>query len=71
MTFGESLNWEKSITKPNPNNMKVIPSNFSAEHKQMLTHLAMIISKEYLGIPKEYDRLSISLRTDMIVPNYH
>ena len=39
VTFGESLNWEKSITKPSPNNMKVIPVNFSTEHKQMLSHL--------------------------------
>jgi len=63
VTFGESLNWEKSITKPSPNNMKVIPCNFSTDHKQMLSHLAMMISKEYLCIPKEFDRLIISLRT--------
>ena len=63
VTFGESLNWEKSITKPSPNNMKVIPVNFSTDHKQMLSHLAMMIGKEYLCIPKEYDRLIISLRT--------
>ena len=63
VTFGESLNWEKSITKPSPNNMKVIPVNFSTEHRQMLSHLAMMVSKSYLAIPKEFDRLIISLRT--------
>jgi hypothetical protein len=65
VTFGESLNWEKSITntKPSPNNMKVIPCNFSTEDKQMLSHLAMMVSKEYLCIPKEFDKLIISLRT--------
>jgi hypothetical protein len=63
VTFGESLNWEKSITKPSPNNMKVIPVNFSTDHKQMLSHVAMMIGKEYLCIPKEFDRLIISLRT--------
>ena len=63
VTFGESLNWEKSITKPSPNNLKVIACNFSTDHKQMLSHLAMMVSKEYLCIPKEYDRLIISLRT--------
>jgi hypothetical protein len=62
VTFGESLNWEKSISKPSPNNMKVIPVNFSTDHKQMLSHLAMMIGKEYLCIPKEFDRLIISLR---------
>ena len=29
----------------------------------MLSHLAMIVSKEYLAIPKEYDKLTIALRT--------
>ena len=43
--------------------MNVIPVSFGAEHKQMLSHLAMIISKEYLAIPKEYDKLAIALRT--------
>ena len=63
VAFSESLNWEKSITKPSPNNSKIIPVNFSTEHKQMLSHLAMIVSKEYLCIPKEYDKLTIALRT--------
>jgi hypothetical protein len=63
VAFNESLNWEKSITKPSPNNMKVIPVNFSTEHKQMLSHLALMITKGYLCIPKEHDRLIISLRT--------
>ena len=43
--------------------MNVIPVSFAAEHKQMLSHLAMIVSKEYLAIPKEYDKLVIALRT--------
>src|SRR5207344_1809564 len=63
VTFGESLNWEKSITKPSPNNMKVIPVNFSTEHKQMLSHLAMMVSKEYLAIPSSMTKLEIALRT--------
>ena len=63
IAFSESLNWEKSHSSPNPNNMNVIPVSFAAEHKQMLSHLAMIVSKEYLAIPKEYDKLAIALRT--------
>ena len=43
--------------------MKVLPVNFATEHKQMLSHLAMIVSKENLCIPKEFDKLIISLRT--------
>ena len=63
VAFNESLNWEKSIVKSSPDSMKVIPVNFATEHKQMLSHLAMLVSKSYLAIPKEYDKLIISLRT--------
>jgi hypothetical protein len=61
VAFSESLNWEKS--RITPDSMKVLPVSFSVEHKQMLSHLAMMISKEYLCIPKEYDKLAIALRT--------
>ena len=63
IAFGESLNWEKSMVKPNANNMNVIPVNFSTQHKEMLSHLAMIVSKSYLAIPKQFDKLEIALRT--------
>jgi hypothetical protein len=63
IAWSESLNWEKSITKPSPDNMKVIPVNFSTEHKQMLSHLSMLVSKEYLALPASMDKLAIALRT--------
>jgi hypothetical protein len=59
--YSESLNWEKS--RITPDSMKVLPVSFATEHKQMLSHLAMMISKSYLAIPKGYDKLIISLRT--------
>ena len=43
--------------------MKVLPVNFATEHKQMLAHLATLVSKSYLAVPKEFDKLIISLRT--------
>jgi hypothetical protein len=43
--------------------MKVIPCNFSTDHKQMLSHLAMLVSKEYLAIPSSMTKLEIALRT--------
>jgi len=61
VAFDESLNWDKDSV--NPDIMKVLPVNFSTEHKQMLSHLAMLVSKEYIAIPKEFDKLIISLRT--------
>jgi hypothetical protein len=50
VTFNESLNWEKS--RITPDSMKVLPVNFSNEHKTMLSSLSMMISKEYIAIPK-------------------
>ena len=61
VAFNESLNWEKQNISPN--SMIVLPVNFSTEPKQMLAHLAMLVSKEYLAIPKEFDKLIISLLT--------
>ena len=61
VAFDESLSWEKGNV--NPETMKVLPVNFATEHKQMLAHLHMLINKEYLAIPKEYDKLIISPRT--------
>ena len=61
VAFSESLNWERS--RITPDSMKVLPVSFAAEHKQMLSHLAMLVSKSYLAVPKEFDKLIISLRT--------
>ena len=41
----------------------LMPVNFATEHKQMLAHLHMLVNKEYLAIPEQYDKLIISLRT--------
>ena len=60
VAFDKSLPWDKDSV--NPDIMKVLPVNFSTEHKQMLAHLHMLL-KEYLAIPKKYDKLIISLRT--------
>jgi hypothetical protein len=37
--------------------------NFGIEHKQMLSHLYLMINRKYLAIPEKYDKLIISLRT--------
>jgi hypothetical protein len=63
VVFNESLNWEKSQVRITPDSMKVLPVSFAVEHKEMLSHLAMLVSKSYLAIPKEFDKLIISLRT--------
>ena len=43
--------------------MKVIPVNFSTEHKAMLSNLHLFVNKEYLTIPEKFDKLILSLRT--------
>jgi hypothetical protein len=63
VAWGESLNWEKQNISPNPETMKVLPVNFATEHKKMMAHLHMLVNKEYLAIPEQFDKLIISLRT--------
>jgi hypothetical protein len=61
VAFDESLNWDTKDV--NPELMKIIPVNFSTDHKSMLSHLHTMISKKWLAIPKQYDKLITSLRT--------
>jgi len=41
----------------------MLPVNFTTKHKQMLSHLHVMINKGYLAIPSRYDKLLTSLRT--------
>ena len=42
---------------------KVVPINFSQEHKQMLMHTKMILEKGYLVVNPKFNKLITSLRT--------
>ena len=61
VAFDESLDWDTKEVSPEL--MKIIPVNFMTEHKQMLSHLHVMVNKGYLAIPEKYDRLITSLRT--------
>ena len=63
VAFNESLNWQNSKTAISPESMKILPINFGTTHKEMLSHLALLVSKSYLAVPKQFDKLIISLRT--------
>ena len=63
VAFNGSLKWENNKQPANPEAYKVLPVNFATEHKQMLAHLHMLVNKEYLAIPNQFDKLIISLRT--------
>ena len=49
-----------------PGNNKVIPVNFSKEHKTMISHLAQLFNDEYIAIPEEFDKLIIALKTAVV-----
>ena len=61
VAFDESLNWDTNDVSPEI--MKIIPVNFTTEHKAMLSHLHVMINKNYLAIPKQYEKLITQLRT--------
>jgi len=61
VVFDESLDWDTNHVSPEL--MKIIPVNFTTEHKQMLSHLHVMINKVYLAIPSKYEKLITSLRT--------
>ena len=43
--------------------MDILRISFSTEHKNMLSHLYMIVNEGYLAIPEKHDKLIVSLRT--------
>jgi hypothetical protein len=61
VAFNEPLEWEPSDVSPET--MKVLPVNFLTEHKSMLSHLQIMITKRYLGVPQRYAKVITSLRT--------
>jgi hypothetical protein len=61
VAFDESLDWDTKDVSPEL--MKIIPVNFMTDHKSMLSHLHTMISKKWLAIPKQYEKLITSLRT--------
>src|SRR4029078_92420 len=56
----EPLTWETSQSF-GPNT-KIRPVNFSTEHRNMLSNLHAMITKEYLAIEDKHDKLITSLR---------
>lgn len=57
----ESLSWEdKQSFGPN---IRIRPVNFNTEHKNMLSNLHAVVSKGYLAMEENHDKLLTSLRT--------
>ena len=58
----KSLDWETN-EEMSPELVKIIPVNFNTQHKNMLGNLHAVVSKGYLAIDPQYDKLLTSLRT--------
>jgi hypothetical protein len=61
VVFGESPDYDYNVVSPET--MEILPISFNTAHKEMLSHLYLMINKEYLAIPEKYEKLIISLRT--------
>jgi hypothetical protein len=62
IAFNENPNYEK-VEDVSPHSNKIIPVVFNKDHKQMISHLAMLFNEEYIAIPEKYDKLIVSLKT--------
>jgi hypothetical protein len=61
--FGESLHWQQIKDFGSNSNVKIRPISFNSEHKNMLSNLHAVVTKQYLAIPEKYNELLTSLRT--------
>jgi hypothetical protein len=62
--FNEEPDYDiKSIS---PETSEIIPVAFSSEHKQMLSHMYLMITEDNLAIDPKMEKLIISLRTAQV-----
>ena len=62
IAFNENPNYEK-VEDVSPHSNKIILVAFNKDHKQMISHLAMLFNEEYIAIPEKFDKLIVSLKT--------
>ena len=65
IAFNENPNYER-VEDVSPHSNKIIPVNFSTDHKKMISHLAILFNEEYMAIPEEFDKLIVSLKTAVV-----
>ena len=49
-----------------PGNNKVLPVNFSKEHKTMIAHLVALFEDDKVAVPEKFDKLIIALRSAQV-----
>jgi Terminase RNaseH-like domain len=65
IAFGENINYQ-SVDEVHPGNNKVLPINFSKEHKSMISHLAQLFEDHKVAVPEHHDKLIIALKTAVV-----
>ena len=61
--YSQYIERANKYRRPVESYMKVVPVQFSKEHKTMLTHSKLILEKGYLSIHPKFNKLIIALRT--------
>lgn len=62
LTVGERSDYE-NVPREHWRYMKVQPVNFATRHKEMLSYLKTLVEGAYVRIPKDCDKLIVSLKT--------
>ena len=65
IAFNENPNYVRAEDVSLQTN-KVIPVDFSTEHKTMISHLAELFNEEYVAIPEKFDKLIVSVKTAVV-----
>jgi hypothetical protein len=74
-SLGEETNYLEAIARYKAAhmdftlNMKVIPVNFSTDHKALLAHMKLLMSDGHIAIDKRFDKLIQALHTASDVEN--
>ena len=65
IAFGENINYG-NVEDVSPSSNKVLPINFSKEHRTMISHLVTLFNEHHIAIPKEFDKLIIALKSAVV-----
>ena len=65
IAFGENINYQ-SVHEVLPGNNKVLPINFSNEHKTMIAHLVALFEDHKVAVPEKFDKLIVALKTAVV-----
>lgn len=62
IAFNENPDYER-VEDVSPQSNKVIPVAFNKDHKEMISHMAMLFNQNHIAVEQRFDKLIISLKT--------